>query len=68
MSSIEEAQSEDLGIDLSITTAEVNEVVKKLPGSKVPRVVEICPYMLKAVDMLGLYFNVAWRSGTMSME
>ena len=34
MPSIEEAESEDLGKKSSITLAEVDEVFKKLPGSK----------------------------------
>ena len=54
MSSIEEAESEDLGEDLSITLAEVIKVVNQRPGGKAPRVDEICPEMLKALDMVGL--------------
>ena len=35
MSSTEEAETEDLGGDSSITVVELGEVVKKLPGGKV---------------------------------
>jgi len=69
MSSIEEAEFEDFGKDLSITLAEVSEVVKKLLGGKALGVDEIHPEMLKALDMEGLswltcLFSVAWSSGT----
>ena len=54
MSSIEEAESKNLGKDSPITLAEVARVVKKLPSCKVPGEDEIRPEMLKAVDMVGL--------------
>ncbi len=54
MSSIEEAEAEGTEVNLSITQAEVTEVVKKLPGGKAPGVDEIRPEYLKCLDMVGL--------------
>lgn len=36
VSTFKEADSEDLGKDESIAMADVNEIVKKLPGGRVP--------------------------------
>ncbi len=53
MSSIEEAEAEGSEVDSSITQAEVNEVVKKLPGGKAPGVDEIRPEYLKCLNVVG---------------
>uniref|UniRef100_A0AAY5KH73 Reverse transcriptase domain-containing protein n=1 Tax=Esox lucius TaxID=8010 RepID=A0AAY5KH73_ESOLU len=63
-SSIEEAEDEGSEVDLSITRAEVTEVVKKLD--------EIRPEYLKSLDVVGLSWltrlcNIAWRSGTVPL-
>ena len=68
-SSVEDAVFEHSGGALSISLAEVAEVVKKLLSGKAPGVDEICPEILKALDIVGLswltrLFNGAWRSGT----
>jgi len=54
MSSIEDAESEDLGEDSPITLAEEATIVKKLSDGKAPGVDEIRPEMLKALDIVGL--------------
>jgi len=54
MSSIEKAESEDLGEESSITLAEVIMVAKKLPGSKALKMDEIYSDMLKTLDIVGL--------------
>ena len=54
MYSIEEAESEDLGEDLSITLAELGGVIKKSPGSKAPVMYESRPEMLKALGQTGV--------------
>ena len=70
---MEEAESEDSGDVSSIRLAEVSEAVKKLRSGKAPGVDEICPEMLKALDIVGLswltrLFSVAWMSGTVPVE
>ena len=45
-SSIEDAEPVGVMVDLSITGAEVDEVVKKLHGGRTPGVDEICPELL----------------------
>ena len=71
-SSGEEAESEASGEAPPIFLAKVTEVVKQLFSGKVPGVDEICPEMLKALDIVGLswltrLYNVAWGSGTVPM-
>ncbi|TWW68233.1 hypothetical protein D4764_19G0000310 [Takifugu flavidus] len=61
-------RKQDLGIGSRISGAEVAEVVKKLIGCKAPRVDEIRPEFLKALDVVGLLWltrlcNIAWTSG-----
>jgi len=53
-SSEEEAESEESGEAPPISLAEVPEVFKKLFSGKMPGVNEICPEMLKALDIVGL--------------
>ncbi len=59
--------------DSPISLVEVSDVVKKLLSGKVPAVDDIHPKMLKALDIVGLswltrLFDVAWRSGTVTVE
>ena len=63
-SSVEEADSEDSGEVSSICLAEVSESVEKLLSGKVPGVDEICPEMLKALDIVGL----SWLTRLFSVE
>ncbi len=53
-SSAVEAESGDFRENSSISLAEVAEAVKNLHSSKVPGVDEICPEILKALDVVGL--------------
>ena len=60
-------------MDLSITQAEVPEVVKKLLGGKAPGLDEIRPEYFKSLDVVGLSWltrlcSIAWRSGTVPLE
>ncbi|TWW77644.1 hypothetical protein D4764_12G0010340 [Takifugu flavidus] len=69
----EEVGPGDLGIDFHISGAEVAEVVTKLLGGKAPRVDEIRPEFLKALDVVGLswltrLFNIAWTSGAVPLD
>ncbi|KAI3364282.1 hypothetical protein L3Q82_011087 [Scortum barcoo] len=72
--SSEEAEAGDSEVDLSITRAEVTEVVRrKLLGGKAPGVDEIRPEYLKSLDVVGLSWltrlcNIAWRLGTVPLE
>ncbi|KAI3362903.1 hypothetical protein L3Q82_011500, partial [Scortum barcoo] len=71
--SSEEAEAGDSEVDLSITRAEVTEVVRKLLGGKAPGVDEIHPEYLKSLDVVGLSWlthlcNIAWRLGTVPLE
>ncbi len=73
ISSEEEAETEDLEADSSITHAEVTKVVGKLLGGKAPGVDEIRPEYLKSLDVVGLSWltrlcNIAWRSGTVPLD
>ncbi len=59
--------------DTAISLAEVSEVVKKLLRGTAPSMNDICPEMLKALDIVELYwvtgiFSVTWRSGTVPVE
>ncbi len=62
MSSVTEAEPEDLGEGSLISLAEVTDVVKKLFSVKAPEVDEIRNEMLKAPDI------VVWRSWTVPVE
>uniref|UniRef100_A0A8C9TUR8 Reverse transcriptase domain-containing protein n=1 Tax=Scleropages formosus TaxID=113540 RepID=A0A8C9TUR8_SCLFO len=71
--SVEEAEAGDSEGDLSITLAEVAEVVKKLLGGKAPGVDEIRPEFLKSLDVVGLSWlaclcSIAWSSGTVPLD
>ncbi|KAI3368244.1 hypothetical protein L3Q82_007964 [Scortum barcoo] len=74
MPSTEEAEAGDSEVDLSITQAEVTEVVHKLSlVARVPGVDEIRPEYLKSLDVVGLSWltrlcNIAWRLGTVPLE
>lgn len=68
-SSVEEAESKDSEEALSISLAEVSEVIKRLVSGKEPGVNEIRPEMLKDLDIFGQswlthLFNVVSRLGT----
>lgn len=52
---MEEAESGDFRIGLSTIRAEVSEVIKKLSGSRVLGLEEICHDFIKALDDAGLY-------------
>ena len=54
MSSVEDAEPVDFGVDLSITEAEVTEVVKKLHGGRATGVDEIRPEFILRCDVVGL--------------
>lgn len=54
MFTFEDAESEDSMENKSITMAKVTKVVKELLCGRVPWVDEICPKMLKALDVVGL--------------
>uniref|UniRef100_A0A3P9I175 Reverse transcriptase domain-containing protein n=1 Tax=Oryzias latipes TaxID=8090 RepID=A0A3P9I175_ORYLA len=71
--SFEEAEGEDFGVGLSITRAEVTEVVNELLGGKAPGVDEVRPEHLKSLDAVGVSWltrlcSVAWRSGTVPLD
>ncbi|KAK3533035.1 hypothetical protein QTP70_006219 [Hemibagrus guttatus] len=71
--SIEEPEAEDSEVDLFITQAEVTEVVQHLLGGKAPGADEIHPEYLKSLDVVGLSWlthlcNIAWQSGTVSLD
>lgn len=56
-----------------IYLAEVTEVVKQHLNVKVPGMEEICPEILKALDIVELswsthLFNIAWMSGRVPMD
>ncbi|KAI3352928.1 hypothetical protein L3Q82_019491 [Scortum barcoo] len=68
----EEAEAGVSEVDLSITQAEVTEVVRKLRSGKAPGVDEIRPEYLKSLDVVGLSWltrlcNIAWRLGTVPL-
>lgn len=72
-SSSEEAEAKGSEVDLSITQAEVTEVVQKLLGGKAPGVDEIRPEYLKSLDVAGLSWltrlcNIAWRLRTVPLD
>ncbi len=72
-SSAEEAESENFQEDLTISLAEVAEVVKKIHSGKAAGVDRIYLEMLKVLDIVGLswqtcLFSVAWRLGTVPLE
>ena len=56
MSSTEEAESGDSEADSPIAGAEIAEVVKKLNGGRPLGVDEICPEVLKALDVAQLFW------------
>ena len=69
----EETKLEDFGLDSPITGAEVAGAVKQLHGGIAPGVNEICPELLKALDVVGLSLltclcNIVWLSGTVPLE
>uniref|UniRef100_A0A3B3HQU3 Reverse transcriptase domain-containing protein n=1 Tax=Oryzias latipes TaxID=8090 RepID=A0A3B3HQU3_ORYLA len=71
--SIEEVESEDFGVGLSITRAEVTEVVNELLGGRAPGVDEVRPEHLKSLDAVGVPWltrlcSIAWRSGTVPLD
>uniref|UniRef100_A0A8C8DQS5 Reverse transcriptase domain-containing protein n=1 Tax=Oryzias sinensis TaxID=183150 RepID=A0A8C8DQS5_9TELE len=71
--SFEEAENEDFGVGLSITRAEVTEVVNELLGGKAPGVDEVRPEHLKSLDAVGVSWltrlcSIAWQSGTVPLD
>ena len=73
MPSGEEAGPGDSGMGSLISGAKVTEVVKKLLAGRVPEVDEICPELLKALDVVGLLWltrlcNIAWSSGAVPLD
>lgn len=58
MSSVQEAESDGPGEDFSICLAEVAEVDEKLLNENAPGMDEICPEMLKALDIAGIASSV----------
>uniref|UniRef100_A0A3B3HV32 Reverse transcriptase domain-containing protein n=1 Tax=Oryzias latipes TaxID=8090 RepID=A0A3B3HV32_ORYLA len=71
--SFEEAESEDFGVSLSITRADVTEVVKELLGGRAPGVDEVRPEYLKSLDAVGVSWltrlcSIAWQSGTVPLD
>uniref|UniRef100_A0A3P9GYB4 Reverse transcriptase domain-containing protein n=1 Tax=Oryzias latipes TaxID=8090 RepID=A0A3P9GYB4_ORYLA len=71
--SFEEAESEDFGMSLSITRAEVTEVVNELLGGRAPGVDEVRPEYLKSLDAVGVSWltclcSIAWQSGTVPLD
>uniref|UniRef100_A0A3B3CJV2 Reverse transcriptase domain-containing protein n=1 Tax=Oryzias melastigma TaxID=30732 RepID=A0A3B3CJV2_ORYME len=71
--SVEEAEAEDIGVELSITQAEVTEVVKELLGGKAPGVDEVRPEYLKSLDVVGVSWltrlcSIAWQTGTVPLD
>ncbi|XP_042246370.1 NACHT, LRR and PYD domains-containing protein 3-like [Thunnus maccoyii] len=65
-----EAELKGLG---EVSSSPMVEVVKEVHSDKVPEVDEICPDMLKALDIVMLswmthLFNVTWRLGTMTVD
>uniref|UniRef100_A0AAV2JNG5 Reverse transcriptase domain-containing protein n=1 Tax=Knipowitschia caucasica TaxID=637954 RepID=A0AAV2JNG5_KNICA len=72
-SSVQEAETEDVGADTSISLAEVTRVVGSLHGGKAPGVDEIRSDYLKSLDVVGLSWltrlcSIAWQSGAVPME
>ncbi len=73
MSSVEEAEFEDSRDVSLISLVEVTKALKKLVGSMVPGADEICPELLKVLDIVGpswlkCLFSVTWKSGTVPAE
>ncbi|KAL3999283.1 hypothetical protein ACER0C_007054 [Sarotherodon galilaeus] len=73
MFSMVEAESGDKGDDPPISGGEVTEAIKQILGGRAPRVDEVRPEFLKALDVVGLswltcLYNVAWRSGAVPLD
>lgn len=64
ISSMEGAKSEDSGEASALSLAEVSGVVMKLCGRKAPGIDEVCPEMLKALDIWGLSWLTRLFSAT----